>query len=163
MRENQELIWVDKEFAERLKILQSQQSTREEQSAVFNDYLATITDQVRRDFKANLESLEEDAAIFTGLMLKVKQSFGKAKDEQLSASYALWEKFEAEIPSVQKKTEAIIAVLKPLKSELVAINELLGSISTHNIDRLKESIDAFANSYGINKKMVEFLVMNFKE
>jgi hypothetical protein len=33
-------------------------------------------------------------------MLKVKQAFGKAKDEALEASYALWEKFDEEKPSV---------------------------------------------------------------
>jgi len=34
---------------------------------------------VKRDFAASLEGLEEDAAIFTGLMLKVKQAFEKGK------------------------------------------------------------------------------------
>ena len=52
---------------------------------------------------AIVEAMEEDAAIFSGLMLKVKQSFGKAKDEALSASYDLWEKYDQERPSVEKK------------------------------------------------------------
>ncbi|MFA5928618.1 MAG: hypothetical protein WC838_04915 [Candidatus Margulisiibacteriota bacterium] len=162
MPDNQELIWVDKEFAERWKKLTTEHTKRDEQEKVFNEYMEKITKQVREDFKCNLDSLEEDAAMFTGLMIKVKQAFGKAKDEQLNASYELWEKFEAEIPSVTKKTAALIALLTPLREQLTDINNMIGKISTHDIDKLIRSVDLLANSYGTNKEMVEFLVKNFK-
>lgn len=160
--EGQELIWVNKELAERWKTMTAKQATRDEQEKVLNEYMDTVLVKIREEYKSNLESLEEDALMFTGLMLKVKQAFGKAKDEHLLASYELWEKFQDEIPSVSKKTEAIIKTLKPLKDELTEINTLIGKINTWNIDELAKSVDLIANMYGANKEMVEFLVNNFK-
>lgn len=161
--EKTELIWVEKEFAERWKKLETANATRDQQEKVFNEYMDSVTAEVKRDFKASLEALDEDAAIFTGLMLKVKQTFGKAKDEHLNASYELWEKFDAEIPSVRGKVDSLVKTLKPLKDELTEINDLIGKINTHDIDRLMKSIEGLAGVYGTQKAMVEFLIANFKE
>jgi archaellum component FlaC len=161
MEDKQELIWVSKEMAEKWESMTAKQTTRDEQEKVLNDYMETVLVKVREEYKSNLESLEEDALVFTGLMLKVKQAFGKAKDEHLNASYELWEKFEADIPSVTKKTEAIIKVLKPLKDELTEINGLIGKISVWEIDKLTQAVGCLADTYGRNKEMVEFLVKNF--
>jgi len=159
--DHQELIWVSKELAERVKKMQTEQATREQQDSVLNEYIESLKADVKRDFKCNLESLEEDAAIFTGLMLKVKQAFEKAKGEQLTASYELWEKFEAEIPSVNEKVNMLLKVLKPLKDELTQVNDLIGKIDTYDINRLNESVAHLASSYGKNKEMIEFLITNF--
>jgi hypothetical protein len=123
--------------------------------------MAKISDTIRRDFRDNLEGLEEDAAMFTGLMLKVKQAFEKAKNAHLSASYELWEKFEQEIPSTTKKVESLLHILDPLEKKLTSINALMGKISTYNIDRLNESLSLLASLHGANREMVEFLVKNF--
>jgi len=161
MKDKDELIWVSKEFAERYKRITAANASAEEKNKVFDEYLESITKAVRDDFKESLATLEEDAAIFSGLMLKVKQAFGKAKDEHLTASYELWEKFEAEVPSTRAKTEKLIATLTPLKAELKEINELIGKISLYNVDHLTESISRLAGSHGRNKEMIEFLVKNF--
>ena len=161
MPDNQELIWVDKDFAERWKELTKARATREQQLVVFDEYVKGVTDYVRKDFKANLEGLGEDAAMFTGLMLKVKQAFEKAKNEQLNATYELWEKFEAEIPSTKEKVDKILQALDPLEKKLTSINALIGKISTYNIDKLNESLSMMASLYGANREMVEFLVVNF--
>jgi len=163
MSNEQELIWVDKDFAERHKELMRDKSKRDIQVKVFDDYLEKIKDSSKQDFKGNLDNLEEDIAIYTGLMLKVKQAFEKAKDEQLSASYALWEKFDKELPYVSEKIEKIIATLNPLQAKLETLNVLLGKVNTWNIEKLGSSIDTLANLYGKNKDMVKFLITNFKE
>ena len=162
MKEKTELIWVSKEFAEKFKKMTDENATIEQQNKALDDYLESICVQVKKDFKENLESLDEDAAIFTGLMLKVKQAFGKAKDEHLAASYELWEKFENEIPSVNKKIGVILDTLKPLKDELKEINDLIGKIKTYDIDEFTSSLDLLSSAYGKQKEMVEFLVKNFK-
>lgn len=154
-----DLVWVKKEQAIRFNAIQSD----EERYKVFEEYIKDISEESKKDFAANLESLEEDVAIYTGLMLKVKQSFSKAKDEQLAASYELWEKFDKELPSVRDKTQKIIDTLRPLKAELQEIEKLIGNINLWNIDKLSESISNLSSLYGANKEMVEFLVKNFKK
>lgn len=157
MPEGQEFIWVSKEFADQYKQIES----IEEKHKVFEEYLKTVTESSRKEFKANLENLDEDVAIYTGLMLKVKQAFEKAKNEQLSASYALWEKFDTELPSTKQKVDKLIEVLKPLSEKLNELNKTLKSIETYDIDRLIGVVEKLSSLYGTNKEMVEFLIKNF--
>jgi len=163
MMEKQELIWVEKEFAERWKELTTKKATRDQQVEVFEKYMESVQGGIRDDFRANLDGLEEDVAVFTGLILKVKQAFQKASEAHLTASYELWEKFQGEIPSVNKKMDSLISTLKPLEEKLTTINGLLGKISTHDIDRLTRSVECLATAYGTQKEMVEFLVKHFGE
>ena len=109
-----------------------------------------------------LEGLEEDAAIFSGLMLKVKQSFGKAADEHLQSSYELWENFDKEMPSTREKISKVISLLDPLEKKLKIITDLISKIDKWQIDKLNESISLMATNYGKSKEMVEFLIKNFK-
>jgi len=158
----EELIWVSKEFAAKWKEMTDKEGIREQQEAALNEYMKTVSDKIKEDYRLNLESLEEDSIVFTGLMLKVRQAFEKAKNEHLAASYDLWEKFEAEIPSIHGKVTKIIDVLQPLHVELDKINTLLGKINTYQIEKLNQAISLFASNYGTNKEMIDFLVTNFK-
>lgn len=161
MPENQELVWVDKDFAAKINALTTKKATRDQQEKVFDEYMKGVTESIQRDFRASLEGLDEDATIFTGLMLKVKQAFEKAKNEHLVASEELWEKFEAEIPSTRDKVQKLVDILDPLTKKLTEINSLIGKINTWDINKLNESIALLASSYGKNKEMVEFLVTHF--
>lgn len=163
MSNNEELIWVEKDFAAKYQILHSEQGKNEERIAALDEYINKIKEQSRSNFKANLESLEEDVAIYTGLMLKVKQAFGKAKDEQLNVSYELWEKFDKDIPSVKEKVDNIVSTLDPLQKKLETINALLGKIRTYEMDKVIESVEKLSSLYGKQKDMIDFLVSNFKE
>lgn len=161
--DNKELVWVDKEFAEKYKKLETEKDCRERQIAVFEEYMKTVQEKARSEFRANLENLDEDAAIFSGLMLKVKQSFEKAKNEHLDASYALWEKFDKEIPNVRAKIQKITETVNPLKNELEETNELLQKINTYDLDRIIAAIEKLNSLYGTSKEMIEFLVKNFNK
>lgn len=163
MAEGQELIWVDKEFAAKVKMLETEKATREQQLKVFDEYIEKVNGTIRRDFQSNIEAIEEDAAIFTGLMLKTRQAFEKAKNEQLVGTEEIWENIEKEIPSMREKTQKLIDTLKPLKDELNEINGLLGKISTYNIDKLGQSVALLGNLHSKNREMIEFLMLNFKE
>lgn len=153
------LIWVDEKFGEQYEALKSD----EEKYKAFEEYLATVSEKSKQEFKSNFETLEEDVAIYTGLMLKVKQAFEKAKNEQLTASYALWENFEKEMPSIHDNIENIVRVLDPLETRLNTINEKLGKIQSYNVDKLLETISKFDNLYGRSKEMFEFVVKNFNQ
>lgn len=153
-----ELVWVTKDQAERFNAV----TNDENRYSAFEDYLKQVSDETRREFKANFENLEEDVAIYTGLMLKVKQAFEKAKNEQLNASYVMWEQFEKEIPSIRQKTASILEELEPLETKLKNINELMGKIRTWEMDKVIETVEKLSSLYGNQKEMIEFLVRNFK-
>ena len=158
---DKELIWVEKEFAVKYQELEKEESKNAERIKAFEEYMDKLEAKSKSDFKANFESLEEDVAIYTGLMLKVKQAFEKAKNEQLDASYALWEKFESEIPNIKQKTQKIIDELRPLQEELKKTSDLLAKIDTYDMERVIETIGKLSSLYGESKNMVEFLVNNY--
>ena len=161
MEKEKELIWVEKEFAKKYKRLESDKEKNDQRCKALDEYISQITESSRKDFKANLETLEEDVAIYTGLMLKVKQAFGKAKDEALEASYALWEDFDKERPCISKKIKEVCDMLNPLETKLNSINEALGKIRTYNIDKLVESMEKLTGLYGESREMFDFLVNHF--
>lgn len=159
--DGKELIWVDKEFAERHKLLDDDKTKREQQIAMFNEYLEGLQKASRDDFKANLQCLDEDVAIYKGLMISVKQAFETAKDEQLRDSYALWEKFEKDMPKVEENINKILKTLEPLAVKLTQINDLLGKIQVWDFEKLIKTVENFSNLYGDSKDMIEFLVNHF--
>ena len=154
-----ELIWVSKEFAEKYNKLNSD----EERIKVFEEYYQQISEASKGDFKANLEGLEEDVAIYTGLMLKVKQAFEKAKTEQLTASYDLWEHFEKEIPSTQKKIDGLVNILNPLVTQLDEVNAKLNRIRTFDIERLNETLARFESLSEKGKRIFQFVLDHFQD
>lgn len=160
--DNKELIWVEKEFAERYNEMEKESSKNEERLKALDDYIKTVSDESRSDFKANLGVLEEDVAVYKGLMLQVKQAFGKAKDEAIKASYALWEQYDKELPSVKKKVADIVESLEPLKKTTKEINDSLEKINCCQVDKVIEAIRTLNDLYGESKEMVDFLVKNFK-
>lgn len=163
MRDDQELIWVDKEVAERYKEISDDDTKRAEQIKIVNEYIDQVGEKSKKEFRANLDNLEEDVAIYKGLMLNVKQAFEKAKDEQLRGSYELWEQFEKDLPSIKDKTNEIVEALDPLVAQLTKVNDLLGKIQMWNFDKVIETVERFAATYGESKEMVEFLIKNFKQ
>lgn len=161
MPENEELIWVDKEFADRFNAMKSKKAEREMQIQVLEDYMKTVTDASKSDFKVSLECLEEDVAVYSGLMLHVKQSFGKAKDEALTSSYALWEEYEKDMPSVKEKTKSITDALNPLQDSLTSINKSIDSINQHKLERMLELVAKFNGMSEETKTVMKFLIENF--
>lgn len=159
MTQEKQLVWVKKDQAERFNKLESDEKRYE----AFEEYIKSVSAESFFEFKTNFENLEEDVAIYTGLMLKVKQTFGKAKHEQLIASYELWEKFEEELPNVRKKVDKVLEILEPLVEKLNKLNNTLKSIQTYDVEKLIETVERLTNLYGTNKSMIEFLVNNFNK
>ncbi len=159
----EELIWVDKEFADRYKSITEGIEQKKIQDRALEDYIKTVSDQSKEDFKANLESLEEDVAVYTGLMLKVKQAFEKAKNESLLASYTLWENYDEEKSKIKVKINNIIDVLLPLEKKLESINELIRKIDTWDIDKLVKSISNLDCLSNKSLEMFKFLINNFNK
>lgn len=158
----EELIWVEKEFADKYNELVGDANKKEEQIKMFNEYMETVKAESKREFKNNFENLDEDVAIYKGLMLHVKQAFEKAKTEQLEASYGLWEEFDKEMPNVKEKTQKLIDMLDPLTKKLAEVDGFMNKIRTYDFEKLIEVIEKFAGLYGQNRHMLEFLIQNYK-
>ena len=154
----EEPIWVDKEFADKWKALNSGKATRAEQERVFDEYCKKVSSQVRKDFEYSLSSLEEDAVMFKGLMIKVRKAFEEAKNEHLEASEALWENFEKEIPSVKKKVDQLTKLVDPLTKQLDAITQQFSKINTYHLKQVVELVQLVSGLNDKNKNILELIL-----
>lgn len=134
---DKELIWVDADFAKKYNALESDT----EKIKQFEEFLAGVSVQSKNDHIANLESMEEEVAIYRGAMLKAKQSWSAAKDEALSASYTLWEQFDKERPNVNKKVAEVVASLNPLVDKLAQIDAALSKLNVYQLDKMVDLLE----------------------
>ena len=151
-------IRVTKEEKERLQKIEKY----DQQEAAFEEIIKTISEQSKAEYKTNFESLEEDLIMYQGLMLKTKKMFEAAKNEQLSASYELWEKFDAELGVVKKKINTMQNVLSPVAEQIKNLNDMLAKINTYNIEKVVDVISRLSALCDKDKQMISFLISNFK-
>ena len=159
--ERKELVWVEAEFAELYNKATSEQTSREERLKLFNEYIETVSNESREEYKSNLKCLEEDLAIYNGLMLQVKQSFEKAKHAHLEAAVQIWSDFDKQLPDLRSKVQQITDVLKPLKNLIEDLNNSIANINTNGIDNMIDTVKQLSSLYGTSKDMIDFLVNNF--
>jgi len=155
---DKELILVDADFAKKYNSLESDT----EKIKQFEEFLSKLSVETKNEHIANLESMEEEVAIYRGAMLKAKQSWTAAKDEALSASYAIWEQFDKERPIVRNKVAAIVSDLQPLSDQVADLNSALSKLQIYNLEKLVDLLERFGHLDDRTKQMVETGIMSGK-
>ena len=153
-----ELIWVEKDFAEKYKKIES----NEEKIRLFESYMKNLTESVKDEYKNSIKVLDEESKIFAGMMLKTKKVFGEALQNALDSSYDVWEKFDKQRADIHKKAVTITDELEPMEDKLTNISNLISKINTYNFDRLYESVSKISSLDGKGLRMLEFLIENYK-
>lgn len=151
-----ELIWVPEEFAKQYNDIESE----EEKLKVFKAFLETVSTKSKEEFRINLEGLQEDVAIYNGLMLQAKKAFSDALSEQLSGSYKLWEEVSKQIPSTREKIECLKDEIRPITEELKSIESLLKNISTFQLEKTVEVISSVSRLDQRNMEILLRLIEN---
>lgn len=156
--EEKDLIWLPKSLVKKIKDIEDTKTIEAE--------IYKYIEESKKDLRINLESLDDDVLLYKAYMIKAKNAFEAAKNEQLEASYALWEKFDTELYEVRKKVEKVKEVMNPIKQELEELKTLMNSVKTYDIEKLLEVIKTIATylSYdGDTAKVVRFLFENYKK
>ena len=158
---NKDLIWVEKEFAEKYKKLEDKSEKNAERIKIFEEYIDKVSNSSKSEFKACLESLEEDAAMYTGLMLKVKKTFNDVSNTALCSFEDIWEDYDKNKTTIVKKIKDVTTLLNPLKEQVDSIEKTIKSISSYNLDRLVESLSLLNTLSEKNLDILKFVVKNY--
>lgn len=157
MSEETELVWLPKSLAK--KITDAKDPTSQEMLALINGYI----DKTRKNYKDNLEYLDEDIIMFRGLLVGVKKQYEEALNSQLSSEYKLWENIDEQRPKLKKKIEVLTDDLKPLTESLKEIDGLLKSINSWEIGKLVEQVSFLSSALnGETGKMIRFICQKYK-
>lgn len=118
----------------------------------------------KRDFKVALEGLDDEVVQYKALMMKARQAFREAKDEQLEANYQLWEKYESDLKTLSQFTAKAKAQVEPIKREMEDLNKLMQGIDNWKLNDLLKTMESIRYSMeGETGKMLKFLFENYKK
>lgn len=156
LEEEKDLVWLPKSLAAQVKEIESPK----QMEALIFKYI----DESREDVKLNLETLDDCLITYKAQMINARNKFEEAKNKELEANYAMWEKFEEERPKIQQKVKSLIDELKPLQDELKELKKTLDQVQTYDIERLiKVMKEVNGNFYGETGDILKFLFNNYKK
>lgn len=154
--EEKELVWLPKSLAERIKGF----TDNSEYEAAIVKYI----EESKADFKINIESIEEDVLQYKAFMIKAKNAFREAKEEQLNASYELWDKFDGDLSKVRDYVSRVRKEIEPLKKDIEQLNSEISKISKWEIEGLLKLLQEInGQMYGETANMIKFLFDNYKK
>jgi chromosome segregation ATPase len=157
LNEEKEIVWLPKSIANQIKDLNDKKMEEE--------IILKYIDESRSDIKNSLESLDDDLLQYRALMVKTRNAFKEAKEEQLQANYELWENFDKEMPSLQEKIDKVKKAIEPVSNQIKELNEALGDIRSYELKDLLEVIKGISQYLGYDNnagKILKFLVKNYK-
>jgi len=157
LSEEKEIVWLPKSIASQIKDLNDKKMEEE--------IILKYIDESRSDIKHFLENLDDDLLQYRALMVKTRNAFKEAKEEQLQANYELWENFDKEMPSLQEKIDKVKKAIEPVSNQIKELNEALGNIRSYELKELLEVIKGISQYLGYDNnagKILKFLVKNYK-
>jgi len=157
MSDETKLVWLPEELAKKIEAIKD--PTSEEMLKLINGYI----DKTRKNYKENLELLDEDVLMFRGLLVGVKKQYVEALNTQLDSEYELWESIDKQRPRLSEKIKTLTDDLKPLVSALETITGLLAKIRTWEIKELVENV-VYLSSHlqGETGEMIRFICTEYK-
>jgi chromosome segregation ATPase len=147
--EDRKIVWLPAAIAKKVEDAESQETA--------DKLVLKYCEQVKGDMTESLECLDEDLLRFKGNMAQVRQQFGKAKDEHLNATYAMWEKGEEDCKKVSEHVARLTKQLQPLKTEVEKVNQQLAKIDTYKLQKLLEVVTAISGHLSMNDKTADIL------
>ncbi len=152
-----EYIYLPKDLVKKIKDL--------EDNKLIEQAIDEYFEETKRDLKVNLEEIDDRVLEYRGLMVKAKNEFKKAKEEQIEASYILWEEFDKEMPSIRTKIEALKNEISPITKELKELSIELNKVKTWEIKDLLEIVKEVSKYLDYNNdtgNILKFLFENYK-
>ncbi len=157
MSEETKLVWLPNKLADKINSVAD--PTSQESLDLINKYI----DKTRKNYKDQLELLDEDVVMFRGLLVGVKKQYETALTEQLDSEYKLWEKIDSQRPKLKEKIQSLVDGLQPLSDKLSEIDNLLKSINTWEIKQLVEQVSFLSSALnGETGEMIKFICSQYK-
>lgn len=156
-------MYVTKEFKEMWE--QSQDKRK-----LFDEYIIKHIDDVKRNMKQSVESLDEETLVFRASAIKYKQEFEEVARKIEDDSYGLWERvserrsvltenFNKTKEEVRKVSDEIGKVEDKFKE----LDKKLECLSPYRLEKLLEVLTMIENLSETKQKIFAFLLNNKEE
>jgi len=157
-----DLVWLPVSLVKKIKDVQ-------DSKGIENEIMSYIA-ETRLDLKQQIESIDDDVLLYRAHMIKIRDAFKKAKNEELEACYQLWQDFDKELPKTRQFIKEAIDTIEPLKNEVnnlrTELDNLNKTISAINIDRMLGFLTVLKDCNTLineDKKLLSFIINNYKK
>lgn len=159
---DKELVWVEKEFADKLKLAEGFKA----QSEIVDEILS----QKKLDMENELRHLEDDMLVFKSVCLNFRKELDKvadAEDEKLeqiiNRTCEIHDKVIAQSKEISKSFQPIDQTLHELSGKVEKINRQLDDINTHKMDNFLSIVERVEKMDEGSKKMLKFLMDRYND
>lgn len=155
-KEAREIVWLPKSIADKVKDIDSVQAIEAE--------ILKYVENIKSDTRVSIEGIDDDIVQFRAAMIKARNSFKQAKEEELTSNYELWEKFENDLIPIRNKIQSLRDEIKPLKTDLEALRKDIDGVSSWQVKELLENLEKIRSlMYGESGSILKFLFENYKK
>lgn len=153
--EKTDLVWLPLSLCKKVKAATDAKAIERE--------IVKYVEETKENMRIDIESMDEDIVQYRAYMIKARDAFKKAKDEELAAFYGLWEEYDKDLGKVRQYVTKAKEELKPFLEELQKVKSEINKIDTWGIEKLGDAISKLSSLHGQSKEMVEFLLKNYKK
>jgi len=131
--------------------------------------ILSYIEETKLDLRISIESIDEDILLYRAHMIKARDAFKIAKNEELEGLYVLWEGFDKERCKLGNMVKQAKDTLDPLRKEIKQmafdIQDLNSAISNLDVGRMYnffETLERCKEFIDKEKTMTKFLFDNYK-
>ena len=150
MKEKLVSLWVDAETEKKYNQLKG--------TIPDDDILQQYIDDTKKNIKFDLDALDDDLLQYKAKVSKWHKAIKEAYQELTDKSYEIFETFDKNRPSFDRKMEEFVASAKPVKAILNDIEKSILNINTWKIDILLELISRISQMSVKEKEILKFLM-----
>lgn len=158
---DKELVWVDKEFADKIKNAEGVT----EQAKIVDEILLSK----KRNMENELQYLDENLLVFKSVCLNFRKELDKVADaeneklnEIINRTCEIHGKVKAQSKEISKSFQPIDQTLYELSGKVEKINRQLDDIKTHKMDNFLSIVERVERMDEGSKKMLKFLMDEYK-
>jgi uncharacterized protein YnzC (UPF0291/DUF896 family) len=153
MEKEKDYIYIDKVLCDKLKAAESEDA----QLSLVQEYL----EATKKSMSGDLETMEEDAVHFKGMLLSYKKAYREALEAHNAAVYKTWEDIDGNLPNMKAKVEqavkdvdSIIPHLDRVMGSIGNICQKLTAINTYELEKMVKLIETIQ---GVDEKTKDVL------
>lgn len=157
---DKELLWVEKEFAEKVKQAESVSA----QASVVDE----ILQYKKRNMEYELQELEENMLVFKSVCLNFRKELDKVadlEDEKLQTiidrTCDIHSKVKQQSKEIAKGLQPITETLNNLESKLNKLSDKIDGINLYKVSNLLNSLERINTLDENSKDMFKFLVQSY--
>jgi hypothetical protein len=112
--------------------------------------------------RTQFSEMDESVLSYRAYLLKIREAFAAAQNENNDKHNAIWEEIGKGVPSLKEKVGAIMKELLPLQNDIQIISKAVDQVSTYKLENMLKIVKEVRNMSAEEVKMFTMLAENFK-